>query len=130
MNSVAGIAREGDRYFIARRLSGGLMGEKWEFPGGKAEEGESDEEALVREYGEEFSVPVEVGEFLGSASFVHKGERRTLNAYRIKFLKTGFRLNQHTEWRWATLEEIERLDFVDSDRKLLGALKMNSRPDA
>ncbi|MDR0450928.1 MAG: NUDIX domain-containing protein [Treponema sp.] len=130
MNSVAGIAREGDRYFIARRVSGGLMGEKWEFPGGKAEEGEGDREALVREYAEEFSVPVRVGEFLGSASFVHKGRRRTLNAYQIIFLKTEFRLTEHTEWRWATLEEMEGLDFVDSDRKLFSVLKTDKRPEA
>jgi 8-oxo-dGTP diphosphatase len=99
------------------------MGEKWEFPGGKTEEGESDGEALVREYAEEFAVPIRVGEFLGTASFVHKGRRRILNAYRISFLKTDFRLNEHSEWRWAALEEMERLDFVDSDRKLFDALR-------
>jgi 8-oxo-dGTP diphosphatase len=126
---VAGIARKGDRYFIARRISGGDMGEKWEFPGGKTEKGETDGEALVREYGEEFSVPVEVGEFLGSASFVHKGKRRILNAYSIDFLKTNLRLTEHTEWRWATLEEMESLDFVDSDRKLFGVLKTNTHPE-
>jgi 8-oxo-dGTP diphosphatase len=128
-SSVAGIAREGDRYFIARRIPGGAMGEKWEFPGGKTEDGESDGEALVREYAEEFAVPVRVGELLGTVSFVHKGRQRMLNAYRIEFLKTGFRLNEHTEWRWATLEEMERLDFVDSDRKLFGVLKTDSRPE-
>jgi 8-oxo-dGTP diphosphatase len=130
MNSVAGIAREGGRYFIARRIPGGAMGGKWEFPGGKAEEGESDAEALVREYAEEFAVPVRVGELLGSASFVHKGQRRILNAYRIDFLKTSFRLNEHTEWRWAALEEMEKLDFVDSDRKLFAALETDNRPEA
>jgi 8-oxo-dGTP diphosphatase len=130
MNSVAGIAREGDRYFIARRIPGGAMGEKWEFPGGKAEEGETDGEALVREYAEEFAVPVRVGELLGTTSFVHKGRRRILNAYQVSFVKTDFRLNEHTEWRWATLEEMERLDFVDSDRKLFEALKTKTHPEA
>jgi 8-oxo-dGTP diphosphatase len=105
------------------------MGGKWEFPGGKAEEGENDGEALVREYAEEFSVPIRVGELLGTASFVHKGRRRILNAYRINFLKTDFRLTEHTQWRWATLEEMERLDFVDSDRKLFGVLKTKGRPE-
>jgi 8-oxo-dGTP diphosphatase len=123
VNSVAGIAREEGRYFIARRVSGGVMGGKWEFPGGKAEEGESDGEALVREYAEEFAVPIRVGELLGTVSFVHQGRRRILNAYGINFLKTDFRLSEHSEWRWAALEEMETLDFVDSDRKLFEALK-------
>jgi 8-oxo-dGTP diphosphatase len=128
-HSVAGIVREGDRYFIARRVPGGSMGEKWEFPGGKAEEGESDGEALVREYEEEFAVPIRVGELLGETAFTHHEQRRILKAYRVHFLKTGFKLAEHTEWRWASLKEIEGLDFVDSDRKLLPALKMNCRDE-
>jgi 8-oxo-dGTP diphosphatase len=66
---------------------------------------------------------VEVGPLLGSASFEHRGQTHTLNAYRIHFLKKEFKLAEHTEWRWASIEEIEKLDFVPSDRKLLPALK-------
>jgi 8-oxo-dGTP diphosphatase len=122
--SVAGIAVEGGKLFIARRKAGGDLGGKWEFPGGKAEEGECDEDALVREYDEEFSVPVRVGSLLGSVSFEHRGQSRTLNAYRIHFLDTGFTLAEHIEWRWAGIEEIETLDFAPSDLKLLPALKV------
>jgi 8-oxo-dGTP diphosphatase len=128
--SVAGIAMEGGKLFIARRIAGGDLGGKWEFPGGKAEEGESAGEALVREYDEEFSVPVKVGDLLGSASFEHKGIVRTLNAYRIYFLSTRFKLAEHTEWRWASIEEIEKLDFAPSDGKLLPALKAYSGGEA
>jgi 8-oxo-dGTP diphosphatase len=121
--SVAGIALEGDRVFIARRKAGGDLGGKWEFPGGKAEEGESDGEALVREYGEEFAVPVEVGPFLGETSFEHGGRRFSLMAYRIRFVRTGFRAAEHEAWRWATLEEIRQLDFAPSDLLLLPLLQ-------
>jgi 8-oxo-dGTP diphosphatase len=65
--SVAGIARQGAALFIARRKPGGSLGGKWEFPGGKVEEGESAEQALVREYAEELSLPIRVGEEIGSA---------------------------------------------------------------
>ncbi|MDR0663113.1 MAG: NUDIX domain-containing protein, partial [Spirochaetaceae bacterium] len=44
--SVAGIAVKGGKFFVGRRVSGGYMGEKWEFPGGKVEEGETCEQAL------------------------------------------------------------------------------------
>jgi 8-oxo-dGTP diphosphatase len=121
--SVAGIAAEGGKLFIARRIAGGDQGGRWEFPGGKVEEGEGDRDALVREYEEEFSVPVRAGDLLGSASFEHRGLKRTLNAYRIYFIKTDFKLTEHTEWRWAGIEEIEKLDFVPSDRRLLRVLK-------
>ncbi|MDR3160826.1 MAG: (deoxy)nucleoside triphosphate pyrophosphohydrolase [Spirochaetaceae bacterium] len=121
--SVAGIACEQGKFFIARRIPGGDLGEKWEFPGGKVEPGESDGEALIREYEEEFGVPVEIGALLGTVSFEHHGCTRTLNAYRVYFSRRDFTLKEHTEWRWADVGEIETLDFADSDRKLLPGLK-------
>ncbi|MDR1399278.1 MAG: (deoxy)nucleoside triphosphate pyrophosphohydrolase [Treponema sp.] len=120
--SVAGIAIENSRLFIAKRIPGGAMGEKWEFPGGKVEDDESDADALRREYREEFGIDVTVGDLLASAVFEYKGQRQ-LSAYQVTFASMQFTLIEHTTWRWATLEEIEALDFVDSDQKLLPALK-------
>jgi 8-oxo-dGTP diphosphatase len=123
-SSVAGIAWDRGKFFIAQRLGGGDMGGRWEFPGGKVDGGESDQEALKREYREEFAVDIAVGDFLGSAVFERRGVERRVNAYRVFFpIAAIFTLTEHVQWRWASLEEIEQLDFVDSDRKLLPALK-------
>jgi 8-oxo-dGTP diphosphatase len=121
--SVAGIAIDGRRLFIALRKYGGSLGGKWEFPGGKLEEGENDAEALRREYLEEFNIDIEVGHLLASAEFTHNECRFTLNAYRIVFSSYEFHMTEHTEWRWVNLEEIETLDFAGSDRLLLPALQ-------
>jgi 8-oxo-dGTP diphosphatase len=121
--SVAGIAQDSGKFFVAQRLKGGAMGDKWEFPGGKVDNGESDQEALKREYREEFGLAITVGDFLGAAAFEHRGVERQVRAYRVFFSTDGIALRAHSQWRWASLEEIEQLDFVDSDRKLLPALK-------
>jgi 8-oxo-dGTP diphosphatase len=121
--SVAGIAINQGRLFIARRKAGGSLGRKWEFPGGKLESGEDDAEALRREYLEEFNAAVVVGPLLASAEFTHNKCRFLLNAYRIVLSNYEFRMTEHTEWRWAAFEEIEALDFADSDRLLLPALQ-------
>jgi 8-oxo-dGTP diphosphatase len=125
--SVAGIAVKGGALFIARRKSGGDLGGKWEFPGGKVEEGENDRAALLREYREEFGLDIETGPLLASSSFEHKDNTFSLNAYRVFFEggEPGSRicLEEHTEWRWAALEDIEKMDFADSDRGLFPALK-------
>jgi 8-oxo-dGTP diphosphatase len=122
--SVAGIAVQGNRLFIARRLPGGDLGGKWEFPGGKVEKGESCEEALVREFQEEFGVMVTAGPRLASSSFEHRGVIRELRAYLIIFKNLNFVLREHGAWKWADFAEIEKLDFAGSDRKLFPALKV------
>lgn len=114
---------EGGRFFIAKRIPGGDLGGKWEFPGGKVEEGEADADTLVREYREEFGVSVKVGPLLGSVLFQHHGVERTLNAYRIYFSADSFTLSEHTDWRWAAFKEIKDLDFADSDLRLLPQLE-------
>lgn len=123
--SVAGIALEGGRIFVARRKPGGDLGGKWEFPGGKAEEGESDEAALVREFGEEFGLLVSAGPRLAAAVFEHRGAVFDLHAYRVFFGKgpPSAALPEHEEWRWAALDEIRAMDFADSDRALLPGLE-------
>jgi 8-oxo-dGTP diphosphatase len=123
--SVAGIAVRGRRIFIARRKEGGDLGGKWEFPGGKAEEDETDAQALIREFLEEFGVTIAVGPCLGTAFFEHRGRTFILNAYHVFFGPEEFQLREHTEWRWAEPEEIEKADFAESDLGLIPFLKRN-----
>ena len=130
--SVAGVAARTvsrrpprQELFVARRLPGGDLGGKWEFPGGKVEEGESDAEALIREFQEELAVAVEVESFIGETDFVHGDTRFTLRFYWVKLLSENIALTAHSEWCWLSMDEITRLDFADSDRKLFPAIKKN-----
>ena len=118
-NSIACIAFNGRKIFIAKRIPKGQMGNRWEFPGGKVEEGETEEQAIHREFQEEFGVDVSVGEKIARANFKHNGETFFFYAYAVTLPHDGiskkFTLTEHTEYRWAELAEIPELDFVDSD---------------
>ena len=107
------------------------MGGKWEFPGGKVEEGESDADALQREFLEEFGAAVTVGPLLGSGEFFHNGQKFALNGCRVFFASDRFNMTEHDECRWAALDEIEALDFADSDRLLFPQLRayLHAQPD-
>ena len=121
-SSIACIAYKDGKIFVAKRKSVGDMGGKWEFPGGKIENGEAPELAIKREMQEEFGVNVSVGEKIGTASFIHSGKNCTVDAYVVQFEQDGmskpFILTEHTEYKWVNPLDIAKLDFVDSDLKL------------
>lgn len=115
--SVACVVMQGGKVLVGRRVPGGQMGGRWEFPGGKVEQGESDRQAICREFEEEFSVPVTVGERIAQSVFRYKETDVQLDGYEV-FLATDnprWVLTEHTEIRWVALEEIRDMDFVDSD---------------
>lgn len=119
MRSVAGIAIRDGRVFVARRGPGGQMGGKWEFPGGKCETGETDAEAALREFDEEFGLAVRVGEPVGQSFFDNKGQRYELVALLVEFDGEPAVLVEHVEARWVGPQELDSLDLSDSDRSLL-----------
>lgn len=125
--SVACIAHKGRKVFIAHRLCTGDMGGRWEFPGGKVEAGESCEEAIRREMKEEFGMDVQAGERITESRFIHRGKERLLAAYNVVFPAdmdtNSLALTEHSECKWADIDEIEKLPFVDSDMTIYPLIK-------
>ena len=128
--SIAGIIVVDDLVFIGKRLPQGQMGNRWEFPGGKVENGESHKEALVREFEEEFMIEIEVGERIAKAEFQHNDEKVELFAYEV-FIKDldniSWVLSEHSDINWVTFDQISSLDFVDSDLLLLTPIRNHYR---
>ena len=76
INVTAAIIKRGGKILIAKRSSTSSLPNKWEFPGGKIEVGETPEECLARELYEEFNIIVTVGDFI--AESVYQYERKTV----------------------------------------------------
>ena len=125
--SIACIDYRNGKIFIAKRQMVGDMGGRWEFPGGKIEEGEDLETAVIREMQEEFGVTVSVGQKITSGTFTHRNKPCTLDVLEIHFPHDGiterFTLTEHTDYKWAGLDEIPSLNFVDSDLSVYDAVK-------
>ncbi len=66
---VGAIIKRNNMIFATQRGYGEFKGQ-WEFPGGKIEAGEIQEEALRREIKEELDADIEVGEFLGRSTTI------------------------------------------------------------
>lgn len=125
--SVACVACNGNKVLVALRCPSGDMGGRWEFPGGKVEEGETDSQAVIREFCEEFGVQVTVGSRIADAEFMHNGKTCCLHAYQIFVPHDGmterYVLTEHTDYKWIPVSEIENISFVDSDMKIYPAVK-------
>jgi len=63
------------------------ISEKWEFPGGKIEDGESLEEALVREIREELAVDIEVSQFLLTVEHAYPDFKLTMHVFKCSLLE-------------------------------------------
>lgn len=125
--SVACIDYRDGKILIAKRIMRGDMGGRWEFPGGKIEEGEDYSRAIKREMHEEFGCDCQVFEELAQGSFFHGGKECSVVAFRVKLTNDGlsqpFTLTEHTQTDWVEPEKIRELNFVDSDINIFDQIK-------
>lgn len=96
--------------------------EKWEFPGGKIEMGETPEAALVREINEELRCQISVGKLLLTVDYTYPDFRIILHAYRCTAPTRKLTLTEHIDQRWLAIRDLVRLDWAAADRPVVQAL--------
>ena len=116
----AALLRDG-RVLASRRTEPPRLAGLWEFPGGKVEPGESDEQALVRELREELQVEAAVGERLGGDLLI--GETAVLRVYLCALLSGEPALVDHDAHRWLGIDELLEVDWIPVDLPLVEQLR-------
>lgn len=121
MKSVVGAAllRDG-RVLAARRTSPPEAAGRWEFPGGKAEQGETAEQALVREIAEELGCAIEVTGWL--AERVPIRDTHLLTVALARLVDGVPTPHEHDAIRWLAVDELDDVDWLDADRPFLDEL--------
>jgi 8-oxo-dGTP diphosphatase len=120
--TAAILIKEG-KLFIAQRKRGDKLSHKWEFPGGKVEEGEAPEDCLKREMKEEFGIDVSVGKFFGSSIYHYEHGSITLLAYQTQWIAGEFNANAHEEYKWVSFTELGDYDFAPADIPFVESLR-------
>jgi mutator protein MutT len=118
---IAAVIERDGRFLVARRLKGTHLAGVWEFPGGKCEPGETHADCLARELREELGVRATIGDEI--ASVQHDYPDRTVRLFFRRCTIEGDpcpMLGQ--QLRWASRDELKRLEFPEADRGLIDGL--------
>jgi 8-oxo-dGTP diphosphatase len=116
----AALLRDG-RVLASRRTEPPRLAGLWEFPGGKVEPGESDEQALVRELREELQVEARVGDRLGDDLPI--GETAVLRVYLCTLERGEPALVDHDAHRWLAADELLDVRWIPVDLPLVEQLR-------
>ena len=100
---------------------------KWEFVGGKREDGETLEETLVRECREELDVTVSVGEKIMDVVHTYPDETYRITIFNAEITEGTPKLLEHVDMKWIKPQDIDKYDFCTANKKILEKIKeMNS----
>lgn len=114
----AAIINENGQVLCAQRGYGSLKG-KWEFPGGKIENGESDAEALAREVKEELGIKIEVGELIDENYHEYDNINVNLKVYKCRYISGEINDAEHQSLKWVDGKKINDLDWADADKPIV-----------
>ena len=95
----------------------------WEFPGGKIEENETQQEALVREIREELDTEIAVGDLFDTVEYDYPDFHLSMKCYICTVVSGNLVLKEHEADRWLNRENLDSGDWLPADMDLIRKLK-------
>lgn len=120
---VAALIRDKEKILICQRPAHKARGLLWEFVGGKAEPGETKEQALIRECQEELAITLNVGKVLMEVIHQYPDLTVHLTLFDTTIKKGTPQLLEHHAMRWVTLEELDQYSFCPADQEIIDILR-------
>ena len=95
----------------------------WEFPGGKIEEGETPEEALVREIKEELDAMITVDRYLTTVEYDYPAFHLSMACFWCSLKEGHLTLLEHEAARWLPLRNLRQVDWLPADVLVIEAIE-------
>lgn len=117
---VAALIFQDDKILVCQRTRHQTMPLKWEFPGGKIEEGEQPRDALRRELEEELGIDATIGQEVWR--IVHEypgGGSVELRFFVVSEYEGTIENKIFRDIRWSRRSELSQYDFLEADLTLV-----------
>ncbi len=119
---VAAVIRKENQIFATARGYGEYKG-WWEFPGGKIEEGETPQQALVREIQEELAVVIDVGEFIRTIEYDYPSFHLSMDCFWATVKEGEIIPLEAEDVKWLNKDELYNVKWLPADLVLLEDIK-------
>ena len=120
--AVGVIINKDNQVLIAKRASYQHQGDKWEFPGGKVENTESSDEALVRELKEEVGIEAQAVEFMLEIIHQYDDKKVQLDVYKVEKWMGEATGKEGQDILWVDISQLEKYKFPDANIKIISQL--------
>lgn len=119
---IKAVNENGEAIIFATQRGYGEFKDGWEFPGGKIEEGEAPQEALVREIKEELDTEIEVMELLDTVEYDYPTFHLSMDCYICRIVSGDLVLKEHEASKWLTKETLWSVEWLPADLELVSQI--------
>ena len=119
---VAALIWDNEKFMICQRTAHKARGLLWEFVGGKVEQGESKEQALIRECKEELNVLLSVGDVFMDVVHEYPDITVHLTLFNATIFDGEPQKLEHNDIQWITPSEILNYEFCPVDEEILAKI--------
>ncbi|WP_150451584.1 (deoxy)nucleoside triphosphate pyrophosphohydrolase [Arenibacter lacus] len=120
---VCAVILKDDKILIAQRSEEMKLPLKWEFPGGKLNNGEDEERAIVREIKEELNIEILPLKRISSNIHDYGTFKIKLTAYLCDYISGEIKLLEHKDFKFVGFENLKNYDLAEADIPFIEKLK-------
>lgn len=126
---VAAVIKDNNQILATQRGYGDFKG-MWEFPGGKIEPGEKQEQALKREIKEELGTNINVEEYLCTVIYEYPTFHLIMDTFicslfdnKLQKIYHNSKELEHEDYKWLTIDNLDSINWLPADIEIVNKLK-------
>ena len=119
---VAAIIKQDNMIFATQRGYGSYK-DWWEFPGGKIEEGETPQEALVREIREELDTEIAIGDYLITVEYDYPEFHLSMDCFWCSIVEGELTSLEHEAAKWLPMDDLKQVKWLPADLEIIEMLE-------